>query len=229
MQESKTLFDETFQALQQQRHAKTAPSPHPLEVEAIARLEERLADIKRDFPSRCAWKTNDKDCDLITSTLTLQKANDLRSELASIHAALANGGLFLGIVIGSNSFHELRTSLMEAEIALTGGAAPRVAPLPDAETLGRLLTSTRFALPVVDVESIVLDYPDIFTLMQDLRAYGCTNALSERSRRFAPRGLFKKAHDIYASRFALPSGGIAVTIDLVFLHGWKEVSICVDR
>lgn len=159
---------------------------------------------------------------LITSCLTLQSAANLQNELAAIYASLAQGGLFLGVLAGGQTLYELRTCLMEAEVALSGGASPRVHPLPDPETMSRLLLTTGFALPVVDQERVTLTYPDLFALMRDLRAHGQTNNLAERSRRFAPRALFTHAQDIYGARFPAPHGGIAVTVDLVFLHGWKE-------
>lgn len=227
MQECKSLFDEAFQTLQEQRAKHLASPLHPLAQEARARLEERLADITLAFPTRREWDRKERPagqrgCDLITSVLALQKANDLQGELEAIRTALADGGLFLGVLLGGNSLHELRTALMDAEIALTGGTAPRVAPMVDGETMSRLLSLAGFALPVVDVERVTLEYPDLQSLMHDLRAFGCANALSERSHRFAPRVFFNKAQDVYAARFATPSGGIAVTIDLIFLHGWRE-------
>ncbi len=161
-------------------------------------------------------------CDLITACLTLQTADDLRQELAAIYASLEQGGLFHGVLAGGQTLYELRTCLMEAEVALSGGASPRVHPLPDPETTGNYLVAAGFALPVVDQERVTLTYPDLFALMQDLRRYGFSNTLQARLRRFAPRDLFTRAQDIYAARFPAPDGGIAVTVDLIFLHGWKE-------
>jgi len=237
MPESKTLFDTAFQTLQAQRAVRLVARAHPLASEAQARLNERLEDVKRAFPDRMEWQPKgtpaqtDAPCDLaappanaalITTCLTMQNANDLQGELAAIHATLAQGGLFLGVLLGGQSLHELRLCLMEAEIKLTGGAAPRVHPLPDMETISRLLTAVGFALPVVDHERVTLSYPDLYALMRDLRAQGCANALNERSRRFPPRALFNATQEIYAARFPALHGGLAVTADLVFLHGWKE-------
>lgn len=220
---------------------------HPLYKEARARLAQRLEDIKRDFPTRLDW-TQDRtpieqetqpaaiprppltgeppqqttSPSLITACLTLPDTASLPDELAAIYDRLDESGLFLGVVAGSQTLHELRTSLLEAELALTGGASPRVSPFPEPDALGRLLVQSGFALPVVDIERIVLAYPDLPALMRDLRQNGAANTLSERSRRFAPRHLFEKAQDLYAARFPAPDGGIAVTAELVFLHGWKE-------
>ncbi|MGE4351690.1 MAG: hypothetical protein AB7E52_05830 [Bdellovibrionales bacterium] len=196
------------------------PTDHPLYQEARARLEERVEDVKRDFPTRSDWpcQTNAPPSDLLFSCLTIHK----KEELSLIYDVVAKGGLFLGVLAGNNSLYELRDSLLHAEIALKGGASLRVPPFPHSGDLGKALVATGFALPVVDVETVTLDYPDLPSLMTDLRTRGLTNSHAERSRIFAPRTLFDKAQEIYAERYPSPSGGIAVTVDLVFLHGWKE-------
>jgi len=211
MTQAKPLFDTAFQQLQRAR-AKAKPSaPHPLIVEAQARLRERLEDLKEKPPS------------LITSILELQSSNDLPETLKKFYGQLTQGGLFLGVLAGGESLHELRACLTKAESELMGGASPRVAPMIEAETLARLLPAAGFALPVVDVERVMLSYADLYALMRDLRQRGQTNSLNERPRHFAPRSLFQKANEIYKTRFPAPNGaGIAVTLDLLFMHGWRE-------
>ncbi len=184
---------------------------HPLLRAAEEKLRERLADLKTPPP------------DLRLSCFELQRTNDLAGSLQDIYAALGQGGLFLGVMAGGESLKELRVSLMEAEIELKGGASPRIHPMADLLTLSRLLPQAGFALPVADEERVTLTYPDLFALMRDLREMVLTNRLEARSRSFAPRRLFEKAAEIYAARFPAPDGkGIAATVDLLFLHGWKE-------
>jgi hypothetical protein len=217
MNKVQTLFD---------RRGALPPAEHPLYKEAAARLHERLKDIKRPFKQPLEWSEGatlqGASPDLITSILFLHNAGNLAQELTSIFEILDKGGLFMGVLLGEGSLCELRTALMEAELAINGGASPRLHPFPDALSLSRLLPAAGFALPVIDQESVTLVYPDAKALMRDLRQYGCANKLHARSRRFAPRTLFKAAEDIYASRFPAPESGIAVRANLVFLHGWKE-------
>ncbi len=205
------LFDAAFQACQKARAAAWSNEPPPAFVrEAEARLRERLEDLKTPPP------------DIALSCLALQNENDLPAALRTIHSNLAENGLFHAVMLGGESLRELCLSLAEAETALTGGTSPRVAPMIDLETAGRLMLDTGFFQPVVDSERLTLIYPDLFALMRDLRRAGFANALSARSRRFAPRALFTKTAEIYVARFPGPKGGIAVTMDLIFLHGWKK-------
>jgi SAM-dependent methyltransferase len=158
--------------------------------------------------------------DLIASALSLQWANDLPGVLIQIRRALAPDGLFLAALVGGQSLTELRTALTSAEAELTGGASPRVAPFADIRDLGQLLQRAGFALPVTDIDPIVVRYASMFALMQDLRAMGATNALSERSRVPLRRAVLMRAAEIYAERFADVDGRVRASFDIVWLSGW---------
>ena len=77
-----------------------------------------------------------------------------------------------------------------------------------------------FALPVTDVDTVVVRYQSMFELMADLRAMGATNVLAERRKRFLSRGTLFRAAQIYAENFADPDGRIRATFELVWLSGW---------
>lgn len=224
MEKVQTLFDETAQRRLKARYGTQPLSTHPLYQEAQARLNERLEDIKHPFKHPMQWEgaAPKTKADLITSCLDLHHADNIACQLAAIYSCLTQEGLFLGVMIGGQSLIELRTCLMEAEIELTGGACARLHPLPDIEDLSRILPRIGFALPVIDHERASLTYPDIWAMMHDLRAYGCTNVLNTRSRKIPPHDLFAKAQELYKKRFAAQNGSLIATMDLVFLHGWKE-------
>jgi SAM-dependent methyltransferase len=158
--------------------------------------------------------------DLIVSALSLQWANDLPGALVQIRRALAPDGLFLAAVIGGQSLMELRTALTAAEAELTGGASPRVAPFADVRDLGGLLQRAGFALPVTDVEPLIVRYASMFALLRDLRAMGATNALTERSRVPLRRAVLTRAAEIYADRFSDSDGRVRATFEIVWLSGW---------
>jgi SAM-dependent methyltransferase len=158
--------------------------------------------------------------DLIVSALSLQWANDLPGALVQIRRALAPDGLFLAALVGGQSLTELRTALTAAEAELTGGASPRVAPFADMRDLGGLLQRAGFALPVSDVEPILVRYASMLALMHDLRAMGATNALTERSRVPLRRAVFTRAARIYADRFSDSDGRVRATFEIVWLSGW---------
>ncbi len=131
--------------------------------------------------------------DLVVASLSLHWVNDLPGALIQIRRTLRPGGLFLASVPALGTLAALRTCLTEAEVALTGGAAPRVSPFPELRDCAHLLQRAGFALPVADLEEIALLYADPLALLRDLRAAGETNAVRLRDRRPPDRDLFPVA------------------------------------
>jgi SAM-dependent methyltransferase len=158
--------------------------------------------------------------DLVVSALALQFVNDLPGVLAQIRRALKPDGLLLAAMIGGDTLTELRQSFAAAEAELESGVSPRVAPFADLRDVGALLQRAGFALPVTDVDRIVVRYDNAFALMADLRRMGATNILVERRRTPTRRATLLRMARIYRERFADPDGRIRATFDVIWLSGW---------
>jgi SAM-dependent methyltransferase len=158
--------------------------------------------------------------DLVISALALQFVNDLPGVLAQIRRALKPDGLLLAAMIGGDTLTELRQSFAAAEAECEGGVSPRVAPFADLRDIGGLLQRAGFALPVTDVDRVVVRYDSAFALMQDLRRMGATNILFERRRTPTRRATLLRMARIYSERFADPDGRIRATYDVIWLSGW---------
>ena len=158
--------------------------------------------------------------DLVVSALALQFVNDLPGVLAQVRRALKPDGLLLAAMIGGDSLIELRQAFAAAEAECEGGVSPRVAPFADLRDIGALLQRAGFALPVTDVDRVVVRYANAFALMQDLRRMGAANVLIERRRTPTPRATLLRMAEIYAERFADADGRIRATFDIIWLSGW---------
>ena len=158
--------------------------------------------------------------DLVVSALAFQFVNDLPGVLAQIRRALKPDGLLLAAMIGGDTLTELRQSFAAAEAECEGGVSPRVAPFADLRDLGALLQRAGFALPVTDVDRVVVRYTNAFALMQDLRRMGATNILRERRRTPTRRATMLRMAQIYGERFADPDGRIRATFEVIWLSGW---------
>jgi SAM-dependent methyltransferase len=158
--------------------------------------------------------------DLVVSALAFQFVNDLPGALAQIRRALKPDGLLLAAMIGGDTLTELRQSFAAAEAECEGGVSPRVAPFADLRDVGALLQRAGFALPVTDVDRVVVRYIDAFALMQDLRRMGATNILVERRRTPTRRATMLRMAQIYGERFADPDTRIRATFDVIWLSGW---------
>ena len=158
--------------------------------------------------------------DLVVSALSLHLVNDLPGTLMQIRRALRPDGLFLAAMLGGRTLEQLRAAFAQAEIALTGGLSPRVAPFADVRDLGQLLQRAGFALPVADSEMLSVTYAGPLELMADIRAMGASNMLADRRKLMLRRAVLAAAVENYRSDFAAEGGRIAATFEIVTLTGW---------
>src|SRR5215510_7657916 len=158
--------------------------------------------------------------DLAVSALAFQFVNDLPGVLAQIRRALRPDGLLLAAFPGGDTLQELRQSFAAAEAECEGGVSPRVAPSANLRDIGHLLQRAGLALPVTDIDPVVVRYDNAFALMRDLRGMGATNILVERRRMPTRRATMLRMSEIYAQRFSDPDGRIRATFDIVWLSAW---------
>jgi len=158
--------------------------------------------------------------DLVVSAFALETANDLPGVLIQVRRALKPDGLFLAAMLGGDTLTELRESFAVAESELAGGVSPRVAPFADVRDMGALLQRAGFALPVADVDRVVVRYLSPLVLMADLRRMGAANPLVERRRVPLRREVLARMMEVYADRFADPDGKVRASFDIIWLSGW---------
>jgi SAM-dependent methyltransferase len=158
--------------------------------------------------------------DLVVSAFALETANDLPGALIQIRRALKPDGLFLAAMLGGDTLSELRESFAVAESELAGGVSPRVVPFADVRDMGALLQRAGFALPVTDVDRVLVRYASPLALMADLRRMGAANPLVERRRLPLRRQVLARMMEVYADRFADPDGRVRASFDIIWLSGW---------
>ncbi|MEO1470859.1 MAG: methyltransferase domain-containing protein, partial [Pseudomonadota bacterium] len=160
------------------------------------------------------------EADLALSLGVMHWLEDPVGHLVQLHLALAPDGLAIAVFAGGATLAALRVALADAEVAVTGGLSPRVAPMAELRAAGALLQRAGFAMPVADSERIEVTYADAWALMRDLRAMGETGALAERLRRPTRRAVLERAAALYAAREGLADGRVRAEFELVFLTGW---------
>jgi SAM-dependent methyltransferase len=242
------LFDRALLRARLNRALKQGPATFLLD-RVVEDIEERLAAVKRDFADVVdIWTPGDRlrkpladrfksfrhisledsevlplqpeRLDLVVSALALQFVNDLPGVLAQIRRALKPDGLLLAAMLGGDTLTELRQCFAAAEAELESGVSPRVAPFADLRDIGALLQRAGLALPVTDVDRVVVRYDSAFALMADLRRMGASNILIERRRTPTRRATMLRMAQIYGERFADPDGRIRATFDVIWMSGW---------
>jgi SAM-dependent methyltransferase len=162
--------------------------------------------------------------DLVASSLALHWVNDLPGALAQIRRVLKPDGLFLAAMFGGQTLAELRQVLTEAELAVTGGAAPRVSPMVDLADAAGLLQRAGFALPVADRDVLTVAYKDLLALLRDLRGMGETNAVRLRANRPLGPAILAEAAARYERLHGHEGGHIRARFEILYLSGWAPAS-----
>ncbi len=236
-----SLFDRPALALHRARALDEALFLHRA---AIDEVQDRLSMVKKTFtapavvtPFASIWRDvlpgaqiiADEDVltltpgahDLVIHAMALHWANDPVGQLIQCLRALRPDGLLLATCLGGETLNELRAALGQAEVEITGGLSPRIAPMGELRDLGGLLQRAGFALPVADSARLTAEYRDLPHLMHDLRAMGETNSLSARVKHLTRRRVFSRAQEIYTEHFATPQGRLRATFELICLTGWS--------
>lgn len=164
--------------------------------------------------------------DLAMSSLSLHWINDLPSVLAQINNCLKPDAPFIAAMSGGDTLFELRGSLQLAEQERLGGIGTHISPLADVRDVGNLLTRAGFKLLTVDVDDIIVDYPNVFALMTDLQAMGEANAALRREASGISREVLMATEAIYRELYGEPgeNGDITIpaTFRTIYMIGWKE-------
>jgi malonyl-CoA O-methyltransferase len=143
-----------------------------------AREQSRwLRRFERVRADAYALPFRDASFDLVFSSLMLQWCDDLDAVFAEISRVLAPGGLLLFSTFGPGTLQELRDAW-----AASDPGRNHVNHFFDPHALGSALMHAGFDEPVLDVDRIVLRYPDTFALMRELKAIGAHNVTQGRAR-----------------------------------------------
>jgi NADH dehydrogenase [ubiquinone] 1 alpha subcomplex assembly factor 5 len=162
--------------------------------------------------------------DAVLSSLSLHWINDLPSVLASCNNILKPDSPFIAAMFGGDTLYELRSSLQLADLERRGGVTPHISPLADVRDIGGLLNRAGFKLLTVDVDDIIVEYPDTFKLMMDIQAMGENNAILKsiggpvsRDVLLANEAIYRQLHCTEDSMDRIPA-----TFRVIYMIGWKE-------
>jgi len=159
----------------------------------------------------------DASFDLVVAAGGLASVSDLPGALVQVRRVLRPGGLLVAAFAGGMTLADVRRDFIAAEAALTGGAAARTAPMVEAQAAAGLLARAGLERPVSDVDRLVVRYPSLLALFDDLTAMGARSPLASR----APlrRDVLAAAAAGFAAR-ADADGKTPVTVELLTLTGW---------
>ena len=158
--------------------------------------------------------------DVLFSNLCLQWVEDLDALFAGFRRVLKPHGLLLVSTFGPETLWELRDAFAHADPSLGSGQAapPHVSPFADIAGFGDALVRAGFHQPVLDREEETTHYPDLASLMRELRAIGATNALASRRQTLTGRARFAAAAAAYEAHRGLR--GLPATWETITAMAW---------
>ncbi|KAK5072018.1 hypothetical protein LTR51_006502 [Lithohypha guttulata] len=211
--------------LSQRIHELVCADTSPGMLQRDNGLEEPVVPLTQQvLPSLETLPYEPGTFDAVISSMALHWVNDLPSLLASINSVLKPDAPFIGAMFGGDTLYELRASLQLADLERRGGVQPHISPLADVRDMGGLLGKAGFKLLTVDVDDIIVEYPDTFALMQDIQAMGEGNAILKSLGGPIPRDVLLANEAIYRELHCKEEEKerIPATFRIIYMIGWKE-------
>ncbi|VAW00831.1 SAM-dependent methyltransferase, BioC-like [hydrothermal vent metagenome] len=157
--------------------------------------------------------------DLLLSFFELHLIDDLPAELRRCKTALKPDGVFLACLFGGSTLFELRQSLLAAESQINGSAAARIIPFVAIKTLGTLVQQAGFALPVIDVDVVTVQYASLRALRDDIRGMGEANPLAASMHPLS-KSVWDCAETWYREHFSGPDNRLIAHFEILHICGW---------
>lgn len=151
--------------------------------------------------------------DIAFSNLALHWC-DPRAFFAEASRALSVGGLLLFSTFGPDTLRELRGAFGAED------PAPHVHGFIDMHDLGDALVHAGFADPVMEMETLTVEYADLAAIARDLKRTGGANALAQRRRGLMTPARWKRVAERYEAHRR--DGVLPATCEVVYGHAWKS-------
>jgi malonyl-CoA O-methyltransferase len=174
------------------------------------RFARRGAHLVRADAERLPFAS--QSADFAFSNLALHWC-DPQAFFAEAARVLSTGGLLLFSTLGPYTLRELGEAFRAAD------AAPHVHPFIDMHDLGDALVHAGFGDPVMEMETLTVEYSDVATMARELRFTGSANALPGRRRGLTTPAQWNRMVGRYE---AMRRGGaLPATCEVVYGHAWK--------
>ncbi len=164
--------------------------------------------------------------DLVIQLCTLPTSDAARS-FSEARRVLVKDGLLLFSTLGPDTLREWRRAWALADRQQRDPTGRQLPRLPDMHDVADCAAQAGLASPVVDMEYLTVHYPDLATLITDLRVVGGGNGLTDRPRGLlTPRGRARLLQHLEAQR---QPEGLPLTLELVYGHAWNTRPLVTEH
>ncbi|MCP4188582.1 MAG: malonyl-ACP O-methyltransferase BioC [Gammaproteobacteria bacterium] len=151
--------------------------------------------------------------DLLFSNLALQWANDLPATLEDMARIGRAQGLLMFATFGPATLSELRNSWHQVD------QKPHVHQFVDMHDIGDALIAAGFSQPVVDAETIRLEYNEFRQVLDDLKNIGASNADKNRQRGLMTPAKLRLLEENYHEQ-GFENGKFVASYEVIYGHAW---------
>lgn len=151
--------------------------------------------------------------DLIVSNMFLHWYEDITTVLQEVQRVLKPEGLFLFATVGPDTLKELRESWACVD------EKPHVHVFKDMHLIGDALLKAHFKDPVIDVENFTLTFTSTKQILQELKAMGVQNAMSDKHSNLTGKDKYHKMVLAY-EKFRNQDNLLPVTCEVVYGQAW---------
>ncbi|HET6603739.1 MAG TPA: malonyl-ACP O-methyltransferase BioC [Xanthomonadaceae bacterium] len=159
-----------------------------------------------------ALPLSEASIDVLYSSLCLQWVEDIDAAFAEFRRVLRPEGMLLVSTFGPGTLRELRGAFAAAD------RQEHVSRFPSMQALGDALLRHGFRDPVLDQDTFTLTYPDVPTLMHELRAIGASNAMRARRRTLTGKDRMRSVFEAYEP--LRRDGVLPSSWEVVYAHAW---------
>ena len=164
----------------------------------------------------CVLPIASNQVDMVWSNLALHWINRLDDALKEFYRVLQLNGCFMFSMFGEQTLQELRYAFLQVN------QKKSVHDFMPIEEVGDALVRAGFSEPVVDKEIITLTYPDISSMVRDLRGNGAFNQLLGRRTTLMGKKRWQNMLKHYES--FRKNGDLPATCEIIYGHAWRMES-----
>lgn len=186
--------------------------------------KNRLFIAQKNYPKPylCAdvetLPIKDLSMDLVFSNMALHWCSNLFSAFQHIRRVLRPDGLFLFSMLGIDTLEQIREcwQLVDDEVHLYD--------FPDMHHVGDALLQAGFQDPVMDMEHITLEYPNLQSLLSDLKKSGSTNLSPNRAQGLLSQQRYQQFIEAVEQKY--PKGErLPITFEIIYGYAISKFAI----
>lgn len=154
----------------------------------------------------------DNSVDMIFSNLALQWCTDLSQVFAEFRRVLKPNGMLLFSTFGPDTLSELKNCWQQVD------GYTHINEFIDLHVVGDAMMKSGFSDPVMDMEMLTVTYPDVKSIMRDLKQIGAHNVNQARSKGLTGKQTLARlidAYEVYRANGVLP-----VSHEVIYGHAW---------